>query len=180
MKPMKWLWLPLVLCLLAGCARKASQVENTDTLVVGTQNFDGKFSPFFYTNSYDNDVISLVHLRLLETDREGAVVLRGIEGEVRPYNGTEYLYRGIADCAVTENSDGTVFYDFTLRQDVTFSDGSVMDTDDVIFSMYVPLDRDYDGIERAKDLVRSLGGKYQVSFDGPLPHRRLRDVYGAA
>lgn len=26
-------------------------------------------------------------------------------------------------------------------------------------------DRDYDGIERAKDMVRSLGGKYQASFD---------------
>ena len=27
------------------------------------------------------------------------------------------------------------------------------------------VDRDYDGIERAKDMVRSLGGKYQASFD---------------
>ena len=27
------------------------------------------------------------------------------------------------------------------------------------------VDRDYDGIERAKDMVRDLGGKYQASFD---------------
>ena len=27
------------------------------------------------------------------------------------------------------------------------------------------VDRDYDGIERAKDMVRALGGKYQASFD---------------
>lgn len=27
------------------------------------------------------------------------------------------------------------------------------------------VERDYDGIERAKDMVRSLGGKYQASFD---------------
>ena len=27
------------------------------------------------------------------------------------------------------------------------------------------VDRDYDGIERAKNMVRSLGGKYQASFD---------------
>ena len=27
------------------------------------------------------------------------------------------------------------------------------------------VDRNYDGIERAKDMVRSLGGKYQASFD---------------
>lgn len=117
-----------------------------DTLVVGTSNFDGKFSPFFYTNAYENEVISLVHLPLLGTDREGSVVLNGIEGEMRPYNGNEYTYRGIADCEITENEDGTVFYDFTLKEGVQFSDGSEMDIDDVIFSLYVPLDPSYDGI----------------------------------
>ena len=33
-------------------------VEEPDTLVIGTQNFDGKFSPFFYTNAYENDVLA--------------------------------------------------------------------------------------------------------------------------
>ena len=122
-------------------------VENEDkTLVIGTQNFDGKFSPFFYTNAYENDVLSLVHLGLLGTDREGAVVMNGIEGEVRPYNGTDYTYDGIANCVITENEDGTVFYDFTLKEGVLFSDGTEMDIDDVIFSLYVPLDPTYDGI----------------------------------
>ena len=122
-------------------------VENEDkTLVIGTQNFDGKFSPFFYTNAYENDVLSLVHLGLLGTDREGAVVMNGIEGEVRPYNGTDYTYDGIANCVITENEDGTVFYDFELKEGVLFSDGTEMDIDDVIFSLYVPLDPTYDGI----------------------------------
>ncbi len=119
---------------------------NNDTLVIGTQNFDGKFSPFFYTNSYENDVLSLVHVNLLGTDREGAVVLNGIAGESRPYNGTDYTYTGIADCSITENPDGTVYYDFTLRDGVKFSDGTPVDIDDVIFSLYVPLDPTYDGI----------------------------------
>lgn len=135
--------------LFAGC--KGGTEDQTarpggDTLVVGTSNFDGKFSPFFYTNSYENDVISLVHQNLLGTDREGAVVLSGIGGEVRPYNGTDYTYEGIADCVITENPDGTVYYDLTLRPGVTFSDGTEMDVDDVIFSLYVPLDPSYDGI----------------------------------
>ena len=133
--------------MLTGCGNNTQNKESAnDTLVVGTQNFDGKFSPFFYTNSYENDVISLVHLTLLSTDREGAVVLRGIEGEVRPYNGTDYTYTGISDCVITENPDGTVFYDFTLREGVQFSDGTPVDIDDVIFSLYVPLDPTYDGI----------------------------------
>ena len=117
-----------------------------DTLVIGTQNFDGKFSPFFYTNAYENDVMSLVHLNLLGTDREGSVILNGIAGESRPYNGTDYTYTGIADCRITENPDGTVYYDFTLRDGVKFSDGTQVDIDDVIFSLYVPLDPTYDGI----------------------------------
>ena len=74
------------------------------------------------------------------------MVLRGIQGEVRPYNGTDYTYTGISDCVITENPDGTVYYDFTLREGVQFSDGTPVDIDDVIFSLYVPLDPTYDGI----------------------------------
>lgn len=136
--------LAMLTALFAGC--KKSEPAEDKTLVIGTQQFDGKFSPFFYTNAYENDVLSLVHLGLLGADREGAMVLKGIEGETRPYNGTDYKYTGIADCEVTENADGTVFYDFTLKDGVKFSDGKPVTIDDVIFSMYVPLDPTYDGI----------------------------------
>lgn len=115
------------------------------TLVVGTQNFDGKFSPFFSTNTYEQEIADLVHLPLLGVDREGAIVLEGIEGEVRPYNGTDYTYDGIADCVITENADGTVYYDITMKDGVLFSDGHEMDIDDVIFSMYVLCDPTFDG-----------------------------------
>ncbi len=142
----------LVASLCVGCDNVPQTSEGTkptsqknDTLVIGTLNFDGKFSPFFYTNAYENDVLALVHTTLLSTDREGSVVLKGIEGEVRPLNGTDYTYRGIADCRITENEDGTVYYDFTLKEGVKFSDGTQMDIDDVIFSLYVPLDPTYDG-----------------------------------
>ena len=137
-------WLILV-SMLASCAPQ-SQDQTNQTLVVGTLNFDGKFSPFFYTNAYENDVLGLVNVTLLGNDREGSVVLKGIQGEVRPYNGTDYIYTGIADCVITDQADGTVFYDFTLKDGVRFSDGTVMDIDDVIFSLYVPLDPSYDGI----------------------------------
>ena len=56
--------LSLVMCLglLAGCGDKKTDDGQTDgkTLVVGTQNFDGKFSPFFYTNDYENQVMGMV------------------------------------------------------------------------------------------------------------------------
>jgi len=142
--------------------------DEPDTLVIGTQNFDGKFSPFFYTNAYEADVLGLVHVGLLGTDREGAVVLEGIEGEVRPYNGTDYTYTGIANCTITENADGTVYYDITLKDGVQFSDGTVMDIDDVIFSLYVPLDPTYDGIMTLYSLPIEGLEAYRSGMDSRL------------
>lgn len=116
-----------------------------DTLVVAMTGLEGKFSPFFATSAQDNDIMSLNQLVLFQTDRMGEMVLNGIEGETRSYNGTDYTYYGPADCVVTENADGTVTYDITMRDDLKFSDGEPVTIDDVIFSIYVYLDPTYDG-----------------------------------
>ena len=143
--------LSLVMCvsLFTACGKKQGSTDDQETaktLVVGTQNFDGKFSPFFYTNSYENDVMNMIFDALLLTDREGSVVLKGADGEVRPYNGTDYTYNGVANCDVVENADGTVDYKITMKQGIKFSDGEEMTIDDVIFSYYVLLDPTYDGV----------------------------------
>ncbi len=114
-------------------------------LVVGYSSFSSKFSPFFAESAYDQDAQGLTQIALIGTDRTGAVIYNGIEGETKPYNGTDYTYYGPADLKVTENEDGTVYYDFTLRDDLVFSDGEPLTIDDVIFSMYVLCDPTYDG-----------------------------------
>ena len=120
--------------------------DNSDTpLVVGYSPFSSKFSPFFAETAYDQDVASMTAIGLLTSDRTGAIVYNGIEGETINYNGTDYTYYGPADLVVTENADGTVYYDFTLREDLVFSDGEPITIDDVIFSMYVLCDPTYDG-----------------------------------
>ncbi|MBE7016564.1 MAG: ABC transporter substrate-binding protein [Ruminococcaceae bacterium] len=141
--------------------------DEPDTLVVQTQNFDGKFSPFFYTNDYESQVLGLTHQALLGTDREGAVVLKGIEGEVRPYNGTDYTYDGIANLEITENEDGTVYYDITMREDVQFSDGEYMNIDDVIFTLYVMIDPSFDGISTFYSLPIEGMTEYRSSLAYP-------------
>ena len=143
--------LSLVMCvsLFTACGKQQGSTDDQETaktLVVGTQNFDGKFSPFFYTNSYENDVMSMIFDALLLTDREGSVVLKGADGEVRPYNGTDYTYTGVANCDIVENEDGTVDYNITMKQGIKFSDGEEMTIDDAIFSYYVLLDPTYDGV----------------------------------
>lgn len=155
------LLLALVMCvgLLSACGKsedantdaESSNVEESgdtakeQTLVASSNHFEGKFSPFFAASGEDNNIVSMTQISLLTTDRVGAVVEKGIEGETRAYNGTDYTYYGTSDLTITENTDGTVYYDFTLRDDLVFSDGTPIDIDDVIFSLYVYADPTYDG-----------------------------------
>ena len=141
--------LSLVMCLglLAGCGdKKDNQTEDENTpLVVGYAPFNEKFSPFFSETEYDQDVWVMTSLGLLNSDRQGQIIMNGIEGETHAYNGTDYTYYGPADCEIVENADGTVDYNFTMRDDIVFSDGEKVTIDDVIFSMYVLCDPTYDG-----------------------------------
>ena len=123
----------------------ARQVDENTPLVAGYSPFNSKFSPFFAETAYDQDAWALTQVSLLPSDRTGAVLLNSMEGETVEYNGTPYTYYGIANCEITENDDGTVYYDFTLRDDIVFSDGEPLTIDDVIFSMYVLCDPTYDG-----------------------------------
>jgi len=123
----------------------AGKVDSDTPLVVGYSPFSSKFSPFFSETAYDQDAWAMTQISLLSSDRQGAVIQKGIEGETINYNGTDYTYYGPADLEITENEDGTVYYDFTMRDDLVFSDGEPITIDDVIFSMYVLCDPSYDG-----------------------------------
>ena len=142
--------LSLVMCLglLAGCGDKKTDdqtKDDTTPLVVGYAAFNEKFSPFFSETEYDQDVWVMTSLGLLNSDRQGQIIMNGIEGETHAYNGTDYTYYGPANCEIVENADGTVDYNFTMRDDIVFSDGEKVTIDDVIFSMYVLCDPTYDG-----------------------------------
>jgi len=126
-------------------AAAAEEAADGKTLVASCNHYENKFSPFFSAAVDDTNLVELTQMMLLYSDRVGAVVEHGIEGETRSYNGTDYTYYGPADLDITENEDGSVYYDFTLRDDLVFSDGTPIDIDDVIFSMYVVADPTYDG-----------------------------------
>ena len=119
--------------------------ENNSTLVYATATFGQKFSPFFYTTAYDEEVVSNFTGGLLAADRGGAIIHHGIEGETVEYNGTDYTYYGMGDVEVVQNDDGSVDYNLTMRDDIVFSDGTPATIDDVIFGIYVMADPSYDG-----------------------------------
>lgn len=124
---------------------KAPVEENTSTLVYATSTFGQKFSPFFYTTAYDEEVVSSFTGGLLAADRGGAIIHHGIEGETVEYNGTDYTYYGMGDVEVVQNDDGSTDYNLTMRDDLVFSDGTPATIDDVIFGIYVMADPSYDG-----------------------------------
>ena len=141
------------------------EVKQDTPLVVGYSNFSEKFSPFFADTAYDQDVVAMVNVGLLPSDRTGAVLLNSKDGETVAYNGTDYTYYGIANCTITENADGSVTYDFDMRDDVTFSDGTKLTADDVIFTMYVLSDPTYDGSSTFWNLPIEGMSEYRSGMD---------------
>lgn len=153
------LLLGVVMCVstLTGCGSKeeaaktpatedaAEATDEAGRVVLSATGFENKFSPFFAASADDQDVADFVSLYMMYVDRVANPVLNGIEGETRAYNGTDYTYYGPSDIVITENEDGTVYYDITMRDDLVFSDGTPVDIDDFIFSLYVLLDPSYDG-----------------------------------
>ncbi len=144
-----------------GCGKKESSTQDNSTLtgdnsvteqtnetplVIGSLEFSEKFSPFFADSGYDQSVVDMTNVQLLTTDRTGGLILNAIEGETTSYNGTDYTYKGISDIAVNyDESEDITTYSIKIRDDVKFSDGHVMDADDIIFSYYVLTDSSYDG-----------------------------------
>ncbi|NLJ97055.1 MAG: ABC transporter substrate-binding protein [Clostridiales bacterium] len=133
----------MALMTLSACGNKDK--DNTP-LVVGYSQFSEKFSPFFADTDYDMDVAEMTGVTLMTTDRTGGIVYNAIEGETIPYNGVDYTYNGIADIAVNfDEAANKTYYDIKIRDDVKFSDGEILDADDIIFTYYVISDTSYDG-----------------------------------
>ena len=114
---------------------EAEPASGDTPLVVGYSNFSSKFSPFFAESAYDQDAAAMTQIALFPYDRLGQDVYNSIQGETREYNGTDYTYKGASDVVITENADGTVDYDFTMREDIVHSDGEPCTIDDAIFNM---------------------------------------------
>lgn len=125
--------------------QSADASKDSGAMVFASDEFNAKFSPFFSETAPDTMVSDLVNVQLLQLDRTGSIITKGIEGEKKEYNGKEYTYHGISDLDIKENSDGTVFYDFKLKDGLKFSDGEPLTINDIIFTMYVLADPTYDG-----------------------------------
>lgn len=115
--PVFWLWYFALSCAWAcslAAATKAKQ--NSDTpLVVGYSPFNSKFSHFLLETAYDQDVWTMTAIGLLNSDRQGSIIMNGIKGETKSYNGTDYTYYGPADGAARSRRTPTAPWTTTSR-----------------------------------------------------------------
>lgn len=129
--------------MLVSCGKKSN--SSKDIIVIANDPVSEKFSPFFQESVPDKNIVDATNVYIIGANRNGSLVYNGIEGETIAYNGTDYKYTGPANLVVTENADGTVYYDYTLRKDLKCPDGVALTADDLIFSFYVFSDPTYDG-----------------------------------
>ncbi|MBQ8605097.1 MAG: hypothetical protein IJ408_00020 [Clostridia bacterium] len=102
---------------------------------VNFDNFDGRFSPFFALREADLSVTDMVHETILVTDPDnGGNIMNAYDEGI-----------GIANITLDDSDKTKLVCTIEIGKDVTFSDGTPVTADDVIFSMYVYADNDYEG-----------------------------------
>ena len=122
-------------------------------LIIGCSGFSRQFNPFLASGQADRQVVDLTQVYLVTNDRAGRIVYKGIDGELRKYNGKNYTYYGATDLSVKyDKKSDTSVYRIKLRDDLLFSDGEKLTIDDVIFSIYVLCDSDYKGSAILKNM----------------------------
>ncbi len=95
-----------------------------DTLIIGSTDFNGIFTPGWAESAYDQAVTILVHGALIEPDFDAKPV------------------PGLADFKISEDN---LTYTLTVKNGVKFSDGTPLTAKDIEFTYYVLCDPSYDG-----------------------------------
>ncbi|MDE6201190.1 MAG: hypothetical protein K2M47_04855 [Clostridiales bacterium] len=113
-------------------------------LVLATDALDTVFNPFFYTSGADGDIVSQTQIGMLSSDATGSLVAGWDEPCVSLAWG--YLKSGKKEDVQGNNYNGyqTDYY-YALKDDIKFSDGTLLTKDDVLFNMYMYLDPAYTG-----------------------------------
>lgn len=117
---------------------KVSETEETKETVrtLGVTLYGGENNPLMGMSQADRDVASYIHAYVLNEDADGNVLEDGV-------------------CEVTEEFDAaekSVTYQLALKDGITFSDGTKMTADDLIFTYYVLCDVSFSGIYTVCDL----------------------------
>lgn len=145
-----------MLLTVAGCGNsKSNEGSSTDngttssssnnTLVIGTQTFNGVFNPFFYTSAYDAQAFETVFTSVCERDENNELIDKG--GSIT------------SEQVTAEDGSVQTLYTIKLKDGMTYHDGKPVTIDDLIFSYYVKADPTYDGMASFVSSIDIVGMK---------------------
>lgn len=121
---------------LLSCSDKTGAYNNeTDPLIISTQDVDQVFNPFFSSSLADSSVIAQTQMSMLGNDKTGNVTTAKTGDSVVVYD---------YDIQYNSSEDKSTYY-LVLRNDVKYSNGSPLTIKDVLFNLYVYLDPVYNG-----------------------------------
>lgn len=127
-----------------GTAQSSSKQNTTgrtydnenDPLVFSLSQVDKVFNPFFSTTGPDGEVVGMTQIGMLGNDKEG----RYTYGDSEPV-----VVKDVEIKSQGEGESQTTTYYFVLKNNVKFSNGSLLSIKDVLFNLYVYLDPAYTG-----------------------------------
>ncbi len=132
---------------LSACTKQKRDNETTP-LTLASDLFDGVFNPFFYTSGPDGEVVGMTQIGMLAGDENGDLVAGDDEACVsKAYSvvttgdSSQQGTPGSADEYANYYTD----YYFAIKNDITFSDGTPLTINDVLFNIYMYLDPAYTG-----------------------------------
>jgi len=121
-------------------------INDEYTLLLQSSTMDGIFSPYFYSSAYDGDVVGLTNVGLLTTDETGAVVASDYYPTVANSYSIYYTNNLTTYAPKASYEEGDyVVYEIVIKNGAKFSDGTLIDADDVLYNYYVYLDPSYSG-----------------------------------
>ncbi len=106
--------------------------------VIMTESLDGLFNPFYSTTANDATIVAMTQIGMLTTglDENGDVIPACGDGEAVVVKAYDEKYDSESD---------TTVYTFIIKNGIKFSDGHALTIEDVLFNMYVYLDKVYTG-----------------------------------
>ena len=115
----------------------------TAPLTFGINALDGNFNPFFATTESDATIVAQTQISMLTLDASGKPVC----GKNQPTAALSYketMKKGEAVTTTASEATSTE-YEFVIKRDIKFSDGTPLTINDVLFNLYVYLDPMYTG-----------------------------------
>ncbi len=122
-------------------------------LRISTDALDGVFNPFFSTSGADSSVVAQTQISMLATDKDGNIVANADDSPEAVANGAQPTvvshYSSVTTGSKEVNGNDydnyyTTYY-FAIKDNIKFSDGVPLTIHDVLFNLYMYLDRAYSG-----------------------------------